>query len=130
MEALIADMKKSLEVMVKLLKDSGMKVNESTTETCVFHRMDTHPISFTLNQIEMRSVNSMNVLGVQFDTNFNWSNQINNCIKKASTALHALRLIKGYFIPMELQNLLTANFYSILYYNSEIWHLPKLNPIL
>jgi hypothetical protein len=31
---------------------------------------------------------------------------------------------------MELNNLITANFYSILYYNSEKWHLPKLNPIL
>jgi hypothetical protein len=31
---------------------------------------------------------------------------------------------------IELKNLITANFYCILYYNSEIWHLPKLNPIL
>jgi hypothetical protein len=23
-----------------------------------------------------------------------------------------------------------SNFYSIIYYNSEIWHLPKLNPLL
>ena len=26
--------------------------------------------------------------------------------------------------------MITANFYSILYYNSEIWHLPGLNPHL
>jgi hypothetical protein len=45
-------------------------------------------------------------------------------------ALHAVRLIKGYFTPMNLKNLITANFYSILYYNTEIWHLPTLNPIL
>ena len=45
-------------------------------------------------------------------------------------ALHAIRLIKGYFTLTELKHLITANFYSILYYNSEIWHLPKINPIL
>ncbi len=28
----------------------------------------------------------------------------------------------------ELCTLLTANFYSILFYNSEIWHIPTLNP--
>jgi hypothetical protein len=28
----------------------------------------------------------------------------------------------------ELRTLLTSNFYSILYYNSEIWHIPTLNP--
>jgi hypothetical protein len=73
----------------------------------------------------------MNVLVVQFDSILYWSNQINNCIKKANTALHdAIRLIKCYFIPMELKNLITAIFYSILYYKPEVWHLPKLKPIL
>ena len=28
---------------------------------------------------------------------------------------------------MELNMLITSNFYNILYYNSEIWHLPTLN---
>jgi hypothetical protein len=72
----------------------------------------------------------MNVLGALFDTKLNWLNKINHCIKKAKMALHAIRLIKGYFTLIELKNFITANFYSILYYNSEIWHWPKLNPIL
>jgi hypothetical protein len=50
--------------------------------------------------------------------------------QKTKVALHAIRLVKGYLTLMELKNLKTANFYSTLYYNSEIWHLPKLNPIL
>ena len=39
-------------------------------------------------------------------------------------------LIKKYFNQQELLTLLTSNFYSILYYNSEIWHLPTLAPQL
>ena len=31
---------------------------------------------------------------------------------------------------MEFKALLTSNYYSILYYNSEIWHLPTLSPHL
>ena len=30
----------------------------------------------------------------------------------------------------ELKNLLTSNYYSVLYYNSEIWHIPSLSPNL
>ena len=33
---------------------------------------------------------------------------------------------KKYFNTTELLQLITSNFYSILYYNSEIWHLPSL----
>lgn len=130
MEALIIDMQKDLESMTKWLRDSGMKVNEAKTEICVFHRMDCRPITIRINQIPIISLNSMNVLGVQFDNKMNWSHQVTKCIKKAKTALHAIKLIKGYFTINELKQLITSNFYSILYYNSEIWHLPKLNPLL
>ena len=130
MEVLINEMKKDLEIMTKWLKNSGMKVNDSKTEICVFHRLDAPQISLTLNNCRIKSINSMNVLGVQFDSKLSWSHQVSKCIKKANSTLHAIRLIKGYFTPKELLDLITANFYSTLYYNSEIWLLPNLNPFL
>jgi hypothetical protein len=39
-------------------------------------------------------------------------------------------LIKKYFNKIELNQLLTSNFYSVLYYNSDIWHIPSLSPIV
>ena len=69
----------------------------------------------------------MNVLGVTFDSKLQWGAHISKTIKKANTALHVIRLIKNFFNPVELGTLLTANYYSILYYNAEIWLLPKLN---
>ena len=39
---------------------------------------------------------------------------------ESNSALHCIRLIKYYFTTDELKQLLTANFYSILYYNSEM----------
>ena len=47
--------------------------------------------------------------------------------KKAKKVLHAIKSIKPYFTPKELCQIITSNFFSIMYYNSEIWHLPKLN---
>ena len=68
--------------------------------------------------------------GVLFDFNLRWTQQISQTITKSKRALHAIKLIKNHFNQQELLALLTSNFYSILYYNSEIWHLPTLSPRL
>ena len=44
--------------------------------------------------------------------------------------LNAIGLLKKFFTKSELLNMITSNFYSILYYNSEIWHLPTLKASL
>ena len=41
-------------------------------------------------------------------------------------AVHAIKLIQIYFTSTEILQLITSNFYSVLYYNLEIWHLPSL----
>ena len=41
-----------------------------------------------------------------------------------------VRRIVKYFNRQELLSLVTSNFFSILYYNSDIWHLPSLKPTL
>ena len=69
----------------------------------------------------------MNVLGVEFDSLLKWDHQVAQAINKAKRALHGIRLIKKHFTKTELRQLLTSNFYSILYYNSEVWHIPTLH---
>ena len=39
-------------------------------------------------------------------------------------------MIQKYFKLQELKPPITTNFYTVLYYNSEIWHLPNLSPYL
>ena len=72
------------------------------------------------------SKKTINVLGIVFDSKLQWSEQIANASSKALKALNAIKLIKRYFNITELLQLITAKVYSILYYNSEIWHLPSL----
>ena len=95
-----------------------------------FRRTDHAPIRITLNGQPLISKTSINVLGVVFDSKLTWSEQVNKSINKSKKALHAVKPIQKYFTRDELKGLLTSNFYSVLYYNSEIWHLPTLNPHL
>ena len=119
-------MQMKLEMITKWLKDSGLVVNESKTEICLFHRNDNQVITLILQNQRIVSKTSMNVLGVVFDSKLTWSNQVSNAITKANKSLCALRLLKRYFLPHEMKLLLTSNYFSSLYYNSEIWLSPLL----
>ena len=125
--ALIINMQMKLEMIVKWLKDSGLKVNESKTELCLFHRNDTQKVTITIQNEQIISKKSMNILGVIFDTKLTWSDQVASTIKKSNKALCALRLIKPYLTPPVMRTLIISNYYSVLYYNSEIWLSPNLN---
>ena len=127
---LINEMQQDLEAMIKWLRQSGLKVNESKTEMCLFHRSEVKIITLNINNTLIKTTPQINVLGVIFDSKLQWNEQVSNTIKKANKALQAIRLIKNHFNLQELTTLLTSNFYSILYYNSEIWHIPALKPYL
>ena len=129
-EVLVNDMIKSLEAITKWLRDSGLKVNETKTELCMFHRTQTKTIVLNLNGSAIKSTPQIKVLGVIFDSKLLWTEQVSNVIKKSDRALQAIKIIRKYFSPSEVKTLLTANFYSILYYNAEIWLLPNLSPYL
>ena len=116
----------SLETIIQWLRDSGLKVNETKTEICIFHRSEIRVVEIRVGLNLVKSVNEMNVLGVKFDSNLKWSPHVSAVIKKSLAALHAIKLIRKYFTHKELSMLLTSNFFSILYYNSEIWHLKTL----
>ena len=130
LQALIVELESDLGLIIAWLRDSGLKVNEKKTEICLFHRLDVQRVSINVGANRIVSSNTMNVLGVSFDSKMQWSNQVSNSIKKAKSALHAINLIKKYFSSKELLTLITSNFYSILFYNFKIWHLPSLNPYL
>ena len=94
-----------------------------------FYKNDTAPITLTLGIEEIRSNKSMNVLGIMFASKLTWSLQVSSAIMKATKALNAIKLIRRFFTTNEILKLLTSNFYSILYYNSEIWLIPTITQI-
>lgn len=73
---LIDNLQRDLEMIMKWLKDSGVVVNKSKTELCLSHCRDTEPITIVLNNNMITSKPTINVLGVLFDSNLQWSNQV------------------------------------------------------
>ena len=64
-------------------------------DICLFHHKDTPPVEIIVNNIIIKSMQNMNVLGVIFDSKLTWSKHISTQVSKANRALHAIRLIKN-----------------------------------
>ena len=126
-EVALRDLEIKLQKIIKWLKDSGLKVNENKTELSVFHRIKNTDGNLQIDNVTIQSKNEINVLGITFDSKLQWSPQVSRTIKNANKSLQAVRLIRKYFTTTEIVQLLTSHFYSILYYGSEIWHIPTLN---
>ena len=116
----------SLTNISKWMKDSGLKINKSKTELCVFTRTAHQAVSITVNGTIIESKNTMNVLGLLFDSKLQWGPHVAKILQKADRALNAIKLIKRFFNEQELLQIITSNYYSIMYYNSEVWHTPIL----
>ena len=127
LQILIADMERSLDSITKWLIQSGMIVNNNKTEICLFYKNDVAPINIIMDNTTVKTKSTINILGVLFDSKLHWGQHITQAIHKANRALNAIKLIRKFFKTNELISLVTSNFYSILLYNSEIWHLPNLN---
>ena len=47
-----------------------------------------------------------------------------------NSARFAIKMISKYFSNKELNDIITACYYSVLYYNADIWMIPSLSPAL
>ena len=112
-----------LEMMIKWLRGSSLVVNDEKTEVCLFFKRDHVPINLSISNKVVKSKKCINVLGVLFDSKLQWTDQVAQSITKLKKSLHAIRLITKYLTKNETKQLLTSNFYSVLYYNCEIWML-------
>ena len=66
------------------------------------------------------------MLVIMFDSGLKWKEQVSKAIREFNSNLYGMKIIKKYFTPEETGRLLTAVYYSKLYYGAEIWHLPGL----
>ena len=123
---LVLDLEKSLESITKWLKKSGLVVNDEKTDLCLFYKNDTEPVNVRIGDSVIKSKNEISVLGIIFDSKLQWSNQVSTVIKKANKALNAIKIIRKFFTSKELLLLLTSNYYSVLYYNCEVWNIGSL----
>ena len=107
------------------LKIRGLKLMNQKRSCAYFIEKINLKTQIVANNAMLTSKPSMNVLGVTFDSKLNWQTHIENATSWAKKALHTINLIRKHLSKEELLNLITSNYYSILYYNSEIWHIPS-----
>ena len=124
---LIKNMELEIESITKWLRKSGLVVNVAKTEVCLFYKNDTATVTLNILNDHVTSRKVLNVLGVTFDCKLNWATHVACTINKANKALNAIKIIRKFFSSTELIQIVTSNYYSIMFYNSEVWHLPTLN---
>ena len=107
------------------MSSTGLKINETKTEICIFHRSRTITMDIVIENTVLSSTNTMSILGIMFDSNLKWNHQYSKAIKEANTNLYAIKRIAKFFSKEERTMLITSLFYSKLYYGSEVWHLPE-----
>ena len=113
------------ETVMKWMSSSGLKINETKTEICIFHRTNSITTNIIIDNTRLTSSNTMNILGITFDCNLKWNQQYTKAIKEANSNLYAIKRIAKFFNKEERLMLITSLFYSKLYYGSEVWHLPE-----
>ena len=124
LEVAIGKTEITLNKLVDWFSGSGLKVNKSKTEIIVFHKSIQAKASITVKDEIIITKNSINILGVTFDSQLSWDKHISKTISGSRKTLYAMAMIKKYFSESELKVLMTSLFYSKLFYASEIWNSP------
>jgi hypothetical protein len=68
----ILNLARKLEMITKWLKDSGLKVYEAKTETCLFHHNNQPTVTINLQGNLIISSKTINLFGVLFDSKLTW----------------------------------------------------------
>jgi len=120
-EDLTEKLSNSATILTNWFKDSGLVVNETKTEFCVFHKNKTINCTIRINNIEITNKPSMKALGLTLDAHLNWEDHILKQSKQCDKITMGFNLLKKHFNRDELLTLVTSLFYSKLYYASEVW---------
>jgi hypothetical protein len=116
----VKDMETTLEAIRKRKQQqSGLKINENKTEICLFFKLDTNAVIVKFGMDQIASTKSISVL-------ICLSQHIRKAIVKSTRSLNALKILRKYFNTKEMLQLVTSNYFSVLYYYREVWHLHTL----
>ena len=104
---------------LKWLKDNGMVCNVDKTEMMILD--DNSPVTIEVDGRTLTSLSEMKVLGLTFDSQLTWSSQVKGVIKRTNRMLHGLRRIRRFLNTEQARQVVTAYYFSVLYYGLEVW---------
>ena len=126
-ENAVVELGKALTNISLWFKSSGLKVNEEKTEIAIFYKNNCNPSDLLVNRINVRTKNTIKVLGIMMDTTLTWHEHVSNAVQNTQSKIHAIRRIQRFFQNDEILQLLKTYCYPSLYYASSVWLSPSLN---
>jgi len=112
---------RSATTLTNWFKSSGLVVNESKTELCVFHKNKKSRCTIRINDIIIQSTPTIKALGVILDENLNWEKHVQHVSNACQKINMGFKILKKYFTQQELLTLATSLYYSKMYYAAEVW---------
>ena len=121
MEEIKTRAENDLTTLTNWFADSGMLVNKSKTDACIFSRRDEQMIELTFGNSTVQAKKEIKILGVWFDSKMTWQKQVFEAINRTRRVLHGLKIICSKYSRKELYEITTSLAFSTLYYGAEIW---------
>jgi len=120
-KSLITSASVVMDKHVKWLESIGMVVNVGKTEAVLFSKHYEPPVTLTVGNTSFDTTQSMNILGVTFDAQLNWNQQVDKVLDRAKRAMNGLRILQKSLRINKFVKILTSQFFSKIYYGSPVW---------
>ena len=107
-------LKKESEVAIKWFSDNNMIVNPKKFQAIIINRPNrsNHNWYLTINNAEIKSKESVTILGIEIDNKLNFEKHVSTICKKANNQLNAIRRIGADLGQKEKEILINSFVYS------------------
>jgi len=115
----------TLKKHFNFLENIGMVINKSKTEITLFGK-EYICLEVNIGNTNIKTQENIKVLGLTFSHNLSWSNQVKTALKKAAGYLRWLVVIRKYISKEICLKLITAFYFSAVYYGAPVWMISSL----
>jgi len=124
-QEIINEAEETLKKHYSYLDSIGMVVNKGKTELTLFSRLN-ETCELNIGSTIIKSTPELKVLGINFSHNLDWTKQTLVAIGKANGYIRRLQIIRKFLTKETALKLITAFYFSMVYYGSVIWMTPDL----
>ena len=112
---------KTMPKIVDWLKKSGMLVNVSKTEACLFETKKSEPKAVNVMGENILVAPNVKILGLTFSSDLSWHAHIEKITNTCKKDSHAIKLLRQYLDVDELTKIVQAKVLSKLWYAAPVW---------
>ena len=115
---------KESELAIKWLSDNNMIVNPKKFQAIIINKQNksNHNCYLTINNVQIKSKETVTLLGIEIDNKFNFEKHVSTICKKANNQLNAISRIGAVLGQTEKEILINSFVHSNFNYGSLIWH--------